>query len=293
MLSKSRLTAQYLDLLKKSLVNLIYIENEYIILSALAKIFARSRVKLQDLSVIDRQAELFQQLLHAKSTGKWVGFTRENWNGSRTSAPDLRNYTELSHTMIGTARLDNIQQCMETILTEGIPGDMIETGVWRGGATIFMKGVLTAYGVTDRTVWVADSFQGVPPPTHPQDVGFDISSRVYPFLSVSQDAVIELFKRYDLIDERVKFLPGWFADTLPRAPIAALALLRLDGDLYSSTMDALNPLYPKVSKGGFVIVDDYNSCAPCNRAIHDFREVHKISDEMIRIDEQSIFWRKS
>src|SRR5208283_4192710 len=107
-------------------------------------------------------------------------------DGSTEPAYRMRNFTELAHTMIGTKRMDNIQQCIETVLEEDVAGDFIETGVWRGGATIFMRGVLAAYGIHDRIVWVADSFQGVPSPTYPQDAGFDISKQVFPFLAVSK-----------------------------------------------------------------------------------------------------------
>jgi len=69
-----------------------------------------------------------------------------------------------AHTMIGLERLDNIRECLEGVLAEGVAGDLIETGVWRGGATIFMRAVLKAHGVADRTVWVADSFSGLPQP---------------------------------------------------------------------------------------------------------------------------------
>jgi O-methyltransferase len=169
---------------------------------------------------------------------------------------------------------------------------MIETGVWRGGATIFMRGLLAAHGINDRVVWVADSFQGVPPPTHPQDANFDLSAKVYPFLTVSRKEVQGLFERYGLLDDQVKFLEGWFKDTLASAPIETLSILRLDGDLYESTMDALNPLYAKVTTGGFIIVDDYYSCPPCKRAVDDFRATKGISDEMFKIDDQSVFWRK-
>jgi Macrocin-O-methyltransferase (TylF). len=155
-----------------------------------------------------------------------------------------------------------------------------------------MKGILNAYGITNRNVWVADSFEGVPIPSHVEDKGFVIDARVLPVLAVSEEEVRELFVRYDLLDEHVKFLKGWFRDTLSSAPIDSLAVLRLDGDLYESTMDALNPLYSKVSKGGFVIVDDYYSCYPCNKAITDFRSINNINDDIIQIDAQSVFWRK-
>ena len=137
-----------------------------------------------------------------------------------------------------------------------IPGDFIETGVWRGGACILMRAVLNAYGVKDRRVWVADSFQGVPPPDlkkYPADV--DSMYHTFEDLSVSFETVQRNFKKYGLLDHQVVFLKGWFKDTLPTAPMERLAVLRLDGDLYESTMIALQSLYPKLSAGGYVIID--------------------------------------
>ena len=82
--------------------------------------------------------------------------------------PSLRltgkDWPAVAPTMIGMARIDNLQHCVESVLEDNIPGDLIETGVWRGGACIFMRGLLKAHGVTDRRVWVADSFRGLPPP---------------------------------------------------------------------------------------------------------------------------------
>src|SRR6478672_4155816 len=66
-----------------------------------------------------------------------------------------------AHTMLSLKRLDNIQYCVERVLHDGVPGDLIETGVWRGGATIFMRAILKVHRVFDRTVWVADSFDGL------------------------------------------------------------------------------------------------------------------------------------
>lgn len=103
----------------------------------------------------------------------------------------------------------------------------------------------------------------------------------------------ELFERYGLLDEQVSFLEGWFKDKLPEAPIDTLAVLRPDGDLYESTMDALNPLCAKVARGGFIIVDDYYALQQCGRAVNDFRAAHSIADPMHKIDDQSVYWRKS
>jgi O-methyltransferase len=88
-------------------------------------------------------------------------------------------------------------------------------------------------------------------------------------LAVSQAEVEDNFRKYGLLDQQVVFLKGWFKDTLPGAPIHKLAVLRLDGDLYGSTMDALTNLYPKLSPGGFCIVDDYD-WPGCRQAVDDF-----------------------
>lgn len=197
-------------------------------------------------------------------------------------------------TMIGKKRLDNIQECVERVLQDEIPGDVIEAGVWRGGATIFMRAILRAYGDTQRKVWVADSFRGLPRPNvekYPADHGYDLS--VWRGLAVSADEVRENFRRFQLLDDQVVFLEGWFAETLPVAPIDRLAVLRLDGDLYESTMDGLVHLYPRLSPGGFAIVDDYYSAPPCRQAVDDFRRANAIHEEMVRIDWSGAFWRRA
>jgi hypothetical protein len=195
--------------------------------------------------------------------------------------------------MLSFKRLDNIQMCVETLLRENIAGDLIETGIMRGGATILMRAILRAYDVRDRTVWAADSFEGLPKP-NPQDYPADAGANWYlrPLTEVGIEHVKRNFERYGLLDRQVQFLPGWFRDTLPKAPIQRLALLRLDGDLYESTMDALLPLYPKLAPGGFVIVDDYD-LPMCQKAVIDYREKMGIDDEIIAIDGAGVYWRKS
>lgn len=199
-----------------------------------------------------------------------------------------------AETMVGLHRLDNLHNCIRTIIREGVPGDLVETGVWRGGASIFMKGVLTAYG-DPRTIWLADSFEGLPAPDEenfPQDTGWRFDQASW-YLAVSEDEVRANFKRYDLLDENVKFVKGWFRDTLATLPADRISLLRLDGDLYESTIQALEPLYPKVSLGGFCVVDDYGAVDACEAAVDDYRRAHGVTDPIIDIDGSGIYWRKS
>lgn len=202
------------------------------------------------------------------------------------------DYPSDAETMIGMARLDNLERCLVDVLERGVPGDVIETGVWRGGAAIFMRAVLKAYGEEDRTVWAADSFEGLPPAeVNAREVGADHFHKVG-LLSVSLDEVEHNFQKYGLLDGQVRFLAGWFRDTLPDAPIERLALIRLDGDMYGSTMDALTSLYPKLSAGGYAIVDDY-AIEACRSAVHDYRHEHGITDSIQKIDWTGVYWRKA
>jgi O-methyltransferase len=197
-----------------------------------------------------------------------------------------------AETMVGLKRLDNIEYCIRTLLQDGIAGDFIETGVWRGGAAIYMLAVLRACEDESRQVWLADSFEGLPrpDPNNAADNG-DIHWMANHILAVSMDEVRHNIEKYGLMSERVHFLKGWFRDTLPAAPIEQLALMRLDGDMYGSTMDALKNLYPKLASGGFCIIDDY-ALNGCRQAVDEFRAQHAIGEEMVRVDHTAVFWRK-
>jgi hypothetical protein len=264
--------ALYLDLLKRCVTNTIY-EDEPI----------PSPLRGGSNAVFDRQARL-----------------------------EGLDWPSQAHTMIGMDRLDNLQTLIEEVLQAGVPGDLIETGVWRGGATIFMRGVLKAYGVTDRLVWVADSFQGFPPPerdTHmPQTYSSPEIARIFAvqrehpevfraiearlFAGSSYEEVCEHFERYGLLDDQVRFLRGWFRDTLPTAPIERLALMRLDSDFYESTYGALAALYPRLSKGGYTIIDDYGSFSECRQAVHDYLSATGKTVDIQTIHQGAVYWQK-
>lgn len=194
-----------------------------------------------------------------------------------------------AETMIGHQRLDNLQEIAAVIMREGIPGDFLETGVWRGGACIFMRALIESDPT--RRVWVCDSFEGLPPPDpirYPVDEGDEHHKQR--MLAVSLEEVQANFRRYDLLDDRVLFLKGWFRDTLP-GPVGHIALLRLDGDMYGSTIEVLKALYHHVSPGGFVVVDDY-SLTGARTATDDFRRDRAIRAPLVRIDWTGVFWRK-
>jgi len=196
------------------------------------------------------------------------------------------------YTMTGRHRLDMLQQCLESVIADKVAGDVVETGVWRGGSMILARALLDVHGETGRTVWCCDSFEGMPVPTiEGQSFSGTEDFSDVDYLAVSVEQVKANFQRFGVFGDGVKFLKGWFSDTLPSAPIGPIALLRLDGDLYESTRDALLPLYPKVSRGGYVIVDDYNSWEGCKTAVDEYRAQHGITAPIVKIDTHSVYWR--
>jgi O-methyltransferase len=204
-----------------------------------------------------------------------------------------RDWPAEAETMIGLRRLDNLETLIVDLVRRGVAGDLVETGVWRGGATIFMRGVLKALGDTSRRVWACDSFEGLPradPERFPADAGDP--HWTFADLVVSLEEVKKNFARYDLLDDQVRFLEGWFRDTLPAAPIERIGLLRLDGDMYESTHVALEALYPRVSPGGFVVVDDYGAVPGCRQAVTDYRARAGIDEPMHEIDWTGVYWRR-
>jgi hypothetical protein len=195
-------------------------------------------------------------------------------------------------TMIGSLRLQNVEDCVKSLLDDSVPGDLIETGVWRGGTTIFMRGLLRAFDEQERSVYVADSFAGLPPPNpidYPADEGIDL--HLWSELAVGLDEVRANFARYGLLDDRVHFVKGWFRDTLPELRGHQWSLIRLDGDLYESTMDGLTNLYPGLSPGGWIIIDDYQIPA-CAKAVSDYRARQRIDEPIREIDWTGICWQK-
>jgi hypothetical protein len=247
------LRARYLDLLEKSLLDAIYGERKF-------------EVRLRGL---------LQRLRHPYITRRGP-----------------LQHPVRAHTAIGATRLRHLRQLTERTIEEGVPGDYIETGVWRGGACILMRGVLAAHGISDRLVYCADTFAGLPRP----DPKFpaDKRDRLYKFseLAISEETVRQNFAAYGLLDEQVIFLRGLFSDTLPRLSNKCFALIRLDGDMYGSTMSALADLYDRVSPSGFVIIDDYGGLRNCAKAVHDFLDQHGLRVNIVPIDESCVWWRK-
>jgi len=195
-------------------------------------------------------------------------------------------------TMIGVNRLMNIQKLLFDTVENNVPGDFIETGVWRGGACIFAAAVFKLLKITDRNIWVCDSFEGLPKPDPKYSVDNNDIHHTFTELIVSLEEVQRNFRVFGLLNDQVKFVKGWFCDTLPTID-SKFSVIRLDGDMYGSTMDALNNLYHKLSPGGYCIIDDY-CLKGAQSAVDDFRKEHKIESPLCLIDIQSraVYWQK-
>jgi O-methyltransferase len=197
-----------------------------------------------------------------------------------------------AESMIGYLRMTNLQDCLIDLNERKIEGDVIETGVWKGGAVIFMKGVLDLLNA-NKKVFVADSFSGLPKPNgdkYPKDSN-DIH-HTFSELSISEDEVKKNFIKYNLLDDKVIFLKGWFKDTLSKIEEnQKFCLIRLDGDMYESTMDSITNLYPKLNPGGYIIVDDF-CLQPCVDAVMDYRKLNNITAPINKVDHTGVYWIK-
>jgi len=263
----------YLDLLKRTLTR-----------AQVVGLYERHTLK-PGISIISRLSPFLNPFLR-----------RKGLELVRLKAAEVEPYMDASNfnldrledgeTMVGLRQLDNVQFCVTDAIHRKVPGDLIEAGAWRGGVTILMRAVLKAVGDGNRKVWVADSFEGLPAFDRERNGGGWEPG----MMAVSLDEAKMNFRRYGLLDDQVRFLKGFFSDTLPAAPITTLAVLRSDADLYESTRDVLNNLYPKLSVGGYAIFDDYK--AGCRRAIDEYRASHHITEQMLPIDSLAVYWRR-
>ena len=202
----------------------------------------------------------------------------------------------------GYDRLINMQRLLDEVRIEHVKGDYVECGVWRGGISLFMSGYAKVYEQVDRKTWLFDSFEGVPVGNSierwkdangvPLDSGWEESGD----LSVSLENVQRHFVQYDVDGPSNVFVQGWFSKTLPATDVQSIAVLIVDGDLYSSTYLVLQHLYHRVSIGGWVILDDWG-VDQSRQAVEDFRKQHGITEEITLHDPPGCYpvarWRKA
>jgi O-methyltransferase len=210
---------------------------------------------------------------------------------ARTEREFGLDWPQHAETMVGLRRLDNVDTCVTDGGARRTRRSHRSRSVARRQHHPHAGG--TCRADTSRRVWVADSFQGLPKPApeaFPHDPGLDYTGHAE--LSAGEQQVRANFARYGLLDDRVEFLAGWFKDTLPTAPIEKVSVMRIDGDLYESTMVALEALYPKLSVGGYRIIDDYGALAACRHAVDDYRAGHAITEEILPVDWTGVYWQR-
>src|SRR4051812_201650 len=186
--------------------------------------------------------------------------------------------------MVPEESLIELARQVRIVLTHKIPGQFVECGTWRGGASFLMASLLTQAKVSDRKVWMFDSFEGIQPPQEIDGAAAkawasDTDAPMYfdnlraPIDDVKQAAA-------DLgLTQYVQFNKGWFENTLPkaRAQIGPIALLRIDADWYQSVRCCLENLFDSVVDGGFVVFDDYYTYDGCAIAVHEFLGGRKLA----------------
>jgi len=219
------------------------------------------------------------------------------WKDLQYLAPTLKKVQPFS--MVYDFQLIHLGQLVRQVLAQNIPGDFVECGVWRGGASFLMADLLRRARVPDRKVWLFDSFEGLPPPEE-VDGAFALSyfrNPGSPWYHDNCRVAVEDVRRSarDLgIDAYTELVKGWFDETLPanRDRIGSIALLRLDCDWYKSVRCCLDTLYDQVSADGIVLFDDYYAVDGCAIAVHEFLASRRLPH---RLETQSgnVFFRKS
>lgn len=196
-----------------------------------------------------------------------------------------RKLAKGGYTMTTTRRGRTLHRLAADVAARRVPGDMVDCGVWNGGST-----VLLSAGAPGRDVWAFDSFEGLPEPGPLDGVesqGFQGECHG------AEELLREAISRF-AHPERLRVQRGWFDETFPEAApeIEAVSLLHCDGDWYESVKLTLETFYPKLSSGGYVVIDDYGHWIGARRATDEFREHHKIDAPLIRIDYTGHYWQK-
>ncbi|CAH1798105.1 unnamed protein product [Owenia fusiformis] len=203
------------------------------------------------------------------------------------------DWPSVGYTMIGTIGLENVQELLEHVIQDGVPGDFLEAGVWRGGASMFAKAIMNSYNQQNRQTWVCDSFEGLPPATQAKDNDHWSKMKA---LAVSKEIVRGHFDEFFLLDETVHFIQGYFVYSLPclRKTLTErnnkIAVLRADGDMYESLMDILFNLYEFVPVGGYIIIDDWG-IQVAKKAVQEFRAMHDIKSTIFPFRGISMYWK--
>ncbi len=278
---------RYLDLLEGALLNEHYLENEvrlWYLLSCAELRREPDLLRLQD-PVRSMRSEA-EELARSRRVG--------------TFEADGQQTVFFPYTIMGRTRLDHLRRCLDVVRSASIAGDLVECETLRGGGAIMMRGYLEAFEMRNRTVWVADRFHTTTPerlaeqgfPTEEAGTASEVGgSAGWPAEAMGDlNVVRDGFARFNLLDERVRFLHGAYVETLPSAPIEKIALLRIASVTYADTREVLDHLYPKLADGAFVIVETYADLE-CRRAVDEFRATNGITSSLEQVDWAAAFWR--
>ena len=196
---------------------------------------------------------------------------------------------EIKLTLIGEDGLDNIKDLLEKVKKDNVKGAFVEAGIWRGGACIHARAVMDYLEIKEPVI-ACDSFVGLPPPTWKQDEG-DQHYKIRE-LAVSENTVRENIN-YFVLEGNIELVPGFFEVTMPmlKDKLEDISILRVDGDMYGSTMEVLENLYYKVSVGGYIICDDY-ALPGAKMAIDEFKENYGIKNPLVKVNETIYYWQK-
>ena len=171
------------------------------------------------------------------------------------------------YTMSGDARLRGLYGAIEHVVEGRIPGAVVECGTARGGSAALLGLALKEFNER-RTLWVFDTFEGMPPPTA-ADPDYDIAALYTGSCRGDLDEVTSLFRGLGIL-ENARLVKGLFEDTIPRSDTGPIAVLHIDGDWYESVKVCLDSLYDRVSRGGVVQIDDYGHWKGARKAVDEF-----------------------
>jgi Macrocin-O-methyltransferase (TylF) len=189
------------------------------------------------------------------------------------------------YTLVSPERVQNLYRLARRIELENIPGDVVECGVCNGGTAAILASTATKSSLP-RTVWLLDSFQGMPEVTAEDgDGAVGGSAQDYVGQVVgSVDRVRQILVRVGANMDRVKIIPGWFDVTFPAVNCGQIALLNIDADWYKSVKLCLETFYDRVVKGGFISFDDYGHWPGCRKAVDEFFSERGIAHPLNEVD---------
>lgn len=190
-------------------------------------------------------------------------------------------------TVLTKGQLDLIENCILDLEARKIPGDIIEAGVWRGGAVILMLAVLKAHDIIERRIVAADSYEGIPRNHAFRHDPVDLWEDRW---AASLEEVRSNIQRFGLLDGPVEFVPGYFRASLGALTDRRFALIRLDSDAHDSVAASLEHLYPLLSPGGTLIIDDWHLIG-CRIAVDSFRRRFGIQEPIVE-EAGNGYWTK-